>query len=62
MDIEGAEVAVLAQLLDAGLHTQIEQAFIETHDRRVPELVAPTRALRERLVELGASQFRLDWR
>jgi FkbM family methyltransferase len=62
MDIEGAEVAVLDQLFDEGLHTQIEQAFIETHDRRVPDLVEPTNRLRHRLRALGAENFRLDWR
>lgn len=62
MDIEGAEVDVLNQLLDEGLHTMIDQAFVETHDRRVPELVEPTRRLRERLQAMGATQFRLDWR
>jgi FkbM family methyltransferase len=62
MDIEGAEVGVLNQLLDEGLHTVIEQAFVEVHDRRIKSLAKPTRELRERLQSLGASQFRLDWR
>jgi FkbM family methyltransferase len=62
MDIEGAEVDVLNQLLDEGLHEQIEHAFVEVHDRRVKRLVEPTQHLRKRLQELGASHFRLDWR
>ena len=62
MDIEGAEVEVLNQLLDLGLHTVIDRAFVEVHDRRVAELAEPTRLLRQRLRSLGAEQFCLDWR
>lgn len=62
MDIEGAEVEVLNQLLDEGLHRVIDLAFVEVHDRRVPELREPTQRLRRRLEALGASHFCLDWR
>ena len=62
MDIEGAEVEVLNELLDAGWHERIDQAFIEVHDRQIPALAEPTRRLRERLAALGAGHFRLDWR
>ncbi len=62
MDIEGAEIEVLNELLDAGWHQRIDQAFIEVHDRQIPALAEPTRRLRERLGALGASHFRLDWR
>ena len=62
MDIEGAEVEVLGKLLDEGLHESIEHAFVEVHDRRVKRLAEPTQRLRDRLQELGASHFRLDWR
>jgi FkbM family methyltransferase len=62
IDIEGAEVAVLNQLLDEGLHETIDLAFVEVHDRQIRELAAPTRALRERLESLGADHFNLDWR
>lgn len=62
MDIEGAEVDVINQLLDEGLHRQIEHAFVEVHDRQIWSLAEPTRKLRERLRNMGADQFRLDWR
>jgi FkbM family methyltransferase len=62
MDIEGAEVPVLNQLLDEGLHDRIDQVFVEVHDRQNPSLAGPTQRLRERLAALGAGQFRLDWR
>lgn len=62
MDIEGAEVEVINQLLDEGLHDLIDHAFVEVHDRQVRALIEPVRQLRERLAALGADQFRLDWR
>lgn len=62
MDIEGAEVGVLNRIIDEGLHERIDEAYVEVHDRKVPELVEPTRKLRERLESVGASHFRLDWR
>lgn len=62
MDVEGAEVEILNRLLDEGLHESIGYAFVEVHDRKVRELVEPTRLLRERLRQLGATHFRLDWR
>jgi FkbM family methyltransferase len=62
MDVEGAEVALLNQLLDEDLQSRIGCAFVEVHERRIPSLVEPTRRLRERLESLGATNFRLDWR
>jgi FkbM family methyltransferase len=62
MDIEGAEVDVLNQLLDDGLHQRIDLAFVEVHDRQIRSLAAPTRELRKRLAELGVEHFHLDWR
>jgi FkbM family methyltransferase len=62
MDIEGAEVGVLNQLLDEKLHERIDQAFVEVHDRQIRALAEPTRQLRARLQALHADHFRLDWR
>lgn len=62
MDIEGAEVDVLNQLIDEGLHEVIDQAFVEVHDRQIRKLVEPTQRLRERLQAVNAEHFRLDWR
>jgi FkbM family methyltransferase len=62
MDIEGAEVDILNQLLDRGLHERIDQAFIEVHDRQIKTLAEPTEKLRQRLKALDVEHFRLDWR
>ena len=62
MDVEGAEVGLLNQLLDRGLHTRIKLGFVEVHDRRVKALKEPTQSLRERLRDMGAEHITLDWR
>src|SRR3546814_3462131 len=62
MDIEGAEVAVLERLLERGLHDRIERAFVEVHDRKIPELVEPTNRLRQKLHDLPVPHINLSWR
>jgi FkbM family methyltransferase len=61
MDIEGAEVQVLERLLEEGLQDHIKQAFVEVHDRKIPELVGPTNRLRERLCEQRITHIDLSW-
>src|SRR3546814_18975654 len=60
MDIEGAEVAVLERLLARGLHDRIERAFVEVHDRKIPELVEPTNRLRPKLHDLQVTHIALS--
>lgn len=62
MDVEGAEVGLLNQILDRGLQNRIIMGFVEVHDRRVPELAEPTAALRQRLKAMDAEHITLDWR
>jgi FkbM family methyltransferase len=61
LDVEGAEVAILESLIDAGLHRRVGQIFAEVHDRKVPELVTPTNALRVRLRKERIANINLDW-
>ncbi|MBW3565563.1 MAG: FkbM family methyltransferase [Acidobacteria bacterium] len=62
MDVEGAEVAILNDLLDHELQHRIDEAYVEVHDRKVDDLAESTRELKKRLSELGVAHFRLDWR
>ena len=61
IDIEGAEVAVLNRLIDDGLMDRIDAVFVETHERKIPELAEPTAALRQRIADLGLARVSLDW-
>ncbi|RUO18738.1 hypothetical protein CWE08_10940 [Aliidiomarina iranensis] len=62
MDVEGAEIEIINDLMDKGLHKSIQAGFVEVHDRRVKSLREPTAALRERLEREGATHITLDWR
>ncbi len=46
IDIEGAEVALLERLLAAPQADLVAQAFVETHERVIPQLRARTMALK----------------
>lgn len=61
LDVEGAEVPILEAFIDARLHERVGQVFAEVHDHKVPELVAPTNALRARLRRERIANINLDW-
>lgn len=61
IDIEGAEVSLLNDLADKGLLRSIPYVFVETHEKKVPSLVEPTRLLRERLEKEGYDNVNLNW-
>jgi FkbM family methyltransferase len=43
MDIEGAELAILRQIVEHGMHECIGQMFVETHEKQLPEMRRETR-------------------
>lgn len=61
MDVEGAEVAILERLLESGMADRIGLAFVEVHDRKVPELAERTDRLRALLRERGVTNIDLSW-
>lgn len=61
MDIEGAEVAVLERLLDAGLLRRIPYVFVETHDDKIAAIAERMARLRGRLAAQGVSHVDLNW-
>jgi hypothetical protein len=61
MDIEGAEVPILENLLDTGLIERIDWVFAETHQIVIPELADRTMALRQRVLQEGWRNISLDW-
>lgn len=62
LDIEGAEIDVLAHLLDTGRLREIGLVLVEMHDWHTERLTRRGRALRERLTASGCDNVRLDWR
>ena len=61
LDVEGAEVPLLEALLDRGVIDRVDHVFVETHERKVPELARRTRALRARVAREGRGNIVLDW-
>lgn len=61
MDIEGAEAAVLARLIERGTVSKIRHLLVETHDARVPELAPEMERVRRLIRERGLANVDLGW-
>jgi FkbM family methyltransferase len=61
MDVEGVECDILNYLIDSALLSSIDVLVVETHERKVPELVERTEKLKKRIKELGINNVRFDW-
>lgn len=62
MDIEGAEVPLLEALFDHPVKTRIGHLFVETHESRIPDLLARTDALRARAAAMTRPRVNMDWK
>lgn len=61
IDIEGAEVELIHDLIDKNLIQGIPYVFVETHDRKILDLREETNRLRKRIKENNLNNIRLDW-
>ena len=61
IDIEGAEVDLLNDLIDDGLTRDISYIFVETHEKKIPSLRGTTIALKKRIEEENYSNINLNW-
>lgn len=62
MDIEGFEVEVIPHLVRTGAIDKIDLCLVELHERKAPELLEKTLAMRALIEERGLSKkFILDW-
>ena len=62
MDIEGAEVPLLEALFDHPVKNRIGHLFVETHESRIPDLLARTDALRDRAARMAQPRVNMDWK
>jgi FkbM family methyltransferase len=60
MDIEGAEYAVLEDLIDSGRHADVDMIAVETHERS-PALLPAHRSLTARIARERIRNIELDW-
>ena len=49
IDVEGAEVDILRDLLDTGIANMIPFIFVETHDQKVPSIAEGMAEIRNRI-------------
>lgn len=61
IDIEGAEVPLLESLIDTGLIDDIDRIFVETHEKKIPQIAERTHILRETISKRWANKINLDW-
>ncbi|MGB0671855.1 MAG: FkbM family methyltransferase, partial [Rhodospirillales bacterium] len=62
IDIEGYEVALVNHLLDKADLSRIAKIYVETHDRKWPELMEGTAQMKKRVQEMGLEdKFFFDW-
>lgn len=61
IDIEGAEVELLNDLLDSGVIKDIPYVFVETHEKKIPTLRESTDKLRERIKKENYNNINLNW-
>jgi FkbM family methyltransferase len=62
MDIEDAEVAIMAKLFETGQISRINRCFVETHEEVIPELSHQVREIQKQADKLGSNQINLQWR
>jgi len=61
IDIEGAEVELINDLIDQGLSNEIGYIIAETHGGKSPSLCEPTKKLVQRIKDENISNIKLDW-
>lgn len=62
IDIEGEEAKVLEALLKSPVIDQVGAVFVETHERKVPEIAETMAWVRQTLRDRQIRHINLDWR
>ena len=61
IDIEGAEIDLLNELINERLYNNIEYIFVETHEDTLLDLEKSTKLLKERVRALGIRNIYFNW-
>ena len=61
IDIEGAEIDLLNDLIDKHIIQDIPYVIVETHEKKIPSLLEPTNKLKKRILDENLSNINLDW-
>ena len=61
IDVEGVEGRILRRMITTGAIHSVDHVFVETHERKVPELQAETDELRRLLTAHKLTHVNLHW-
>lgn len=61
IDVEGTEADVLNDLFNSGLIYEIDQVFVETHEKKVPSCRGPIKLIRDRIEKEKLEHIHLEW-
>ena len=61
MDIEGAEVEVITELIDTGVIKKIKWLLVEGHGKRIPETRSKIDELRHRIKKEKIKNIYFNW-
>lgn len=61
LDVEGVEIEILNKLIDKGTYKLIDKLVVETHEKKIPELIVPTDLLKAKIKANGITNIDLNW-
>jgi FkbM family methyltransferase len=61
LDVEGVEGPILKKLIETGVVNMIERIFVETHERKIPEIVGEIEEIRSLINQKDLKNINLDW-
>jgi FkbM family methyltransferase len=61
MDIEGAEIEILEQLISQNIHEQVKLILVETHETKIPHQLAPLNHIKKRMASQNIQNIKLNW-
>lgn len=60
IDIEGAEVEVLQEIIEREIYKQVDVILVETHERKIPSLKSAMREIHNLITARGITNIQLD--
>ncbi len=61
IDVEGAEIDILNEMIDRNVVKDIPYIFVETHEKKIPSLREGTEKLKKRIRDNRLSNINLNW-
>ena len=61
LDVEGFECPILIKLINEETYKKIDYIFVETHEKKIPELLEQTKLLTSLIKEKNITNIDLNW-